>query len=72
LAKSGAFDEEACEDTGPKSALTKYNASVNKLLAGGICPPCLASSATGALVLGTSTVSDADSGLRDVYICPGP
>jgi hypothetical protein len=71
--KSGIFDEEACEDTGGKSGLDKYNAYVNKLITAGICPPCLTDPGpTNALDLGTSTVADADTTLQNVYICPGP
>ena len=65
------FDEEACEEVGDYSALGKYNAGVGKYIQAGICPPCLANP-PGALGLGTSTVSDADANLQEVYICPGP
>lgn len=67
--KSGIFDEEACEDTGLKSAHAKYDAYVNRYIAAGICPPCLVS---GAPTLGTDTVAGADADLDEVYICPGP
>jgi hypothetical protein len=71
--KGTIFDEEACEDTGGKSALDKYNLLVNKLITAGFCPPCLTDPGpTNALALGTSTVADADANLDDVYICPGP
>lgn len=71
--KGGVFDEEACEDTGGKSGLDKYNARVNKLIAAGICPSCVTDAGTtNALALGTSTVADADANLQNVYICPGP
>jgi hypothetical protein len=68
------FDEEACEDTGVKSALESYNAKVSGYIAAGICPPCLADSMapTNALALGASTVADADAQLQEPYICPGP
>jgi len=65
------FDEEACEDVGDRSALTKYDTYVARYIQAGICPPCLADP-PGALGLGTSTVADADANLQEVYICPGP
>ncbi len=68
------FDEEACEDTGLKSALTRYDDKVNAYIAAGICPPCLADpmATTNAIALGASTVADADAQLQEAYICPGP
>ncbi len=68
------FDEEACEDTGIKSALTKYNDKVNAYVGAGICPPCLADpmAPTNATALGTGTVADADTQLQEVFVCPGP
>jgi len=68
------FDEEACEDTGIKSALAYYDAKVNAFIASGLCPPCLADpmAPTNALALGASTVADADAQLQEPYICPGP
>jgi hypothetical protein len=71
--KGVVFDDESCEDLGPKSALAKYDAKVNKLIAAGICPPCLTDPGpTNALDLGPSAIADADASLQDVYICPGP
>lgn len=68
------FDEEACEDTGIKSALTVYDAKVNGYIASGICPPCLADPmmSTNAIALGASTVADGDAQLQEPYVCPGP
>ena len=68
------FDEEACEDTGLKSALARYNDKLNRIIAYGICPPCLtdAMAPTNAAALGAATVANADSQLQEVYICPGP
>jgi hypothetical protein len=45
--KGKDFDEESCEETNPsqKGALDKYNQQRDKLLALGICPPCLNSQA---------------------------
>jgi hypothetical protein len=68
------FDEDACEDVGVKSALTRYNDKVNAYVALGICPPCLADpmQSTNALALGANTVTAADTQLQEVFICPGP
>jgi hypothetical protein len=68
------FDEDACEDGDPsRSALARYNATVGKYIAAGICPPCLADAGpTSALSLGTTRVSEADADLGDTYVCPGP
>jgi hypothetical protein len=67
------FDEEACEDTGIKSALARYDTYLNKYITAGICPPCLTDAGpTNAAALGTSTVADGDAQLGEVYVCPGP
>jgi hypothetical protein len=68
------FDEEACEDTGIKSALAKYDAKVASYVGAGICPACLTDpmSPTNATTLGLNTVADADAQLQESYICPGP
>ncbi len=72
--RGALFDEEACEDTGLKNALARYNATVQKYIAAGLCPPCLADpmSGTYAPTLGTDLVAATDANNQDVYICPGP
>jgi hypothetical protein len=61
------FDEEACESL----YLSRYQASVGKLVQVGYCPPCLADP-PGAAGIGTDTVAAADAELGEVYVCPGP
>jgi hypothetical protein len=72
--RSALFDEEACEDTGLKSALSRYNATVQKYIAAGLCPPCLANpiSGTYAPTLGTDLVAATDANNQEAYVCPGP
>jgi hypothetical protein len=67
-----AIDEESCEDTGLKSALTKYDTTVNKVIA--LCPSCLGDplSPTYAHTLATDHIADADANLQQIYVCPGP
>ena len=68
------FDEDACEDTGIKSALAKYDSKIAAYVSAGICPVCLtdAMSPTNATALGLSTVANADAQLQEIFICPGP
>jgi hypothetical protein len=68
--KERAFDEDTCEDSGPRSALEKYNYKVNSVI--DVCPPCLNGGANDAFVLGANTVNDAEADLEDIYVCPGP
>lgn len=64
------FVPGACDDM-PKGARAKHNAAMEKLIAKGICPPCLADGGSGALpfALGAGTLSFLDSLNNEIYPC---
>jgi len=61
------YDEEACEETAPKGALSRYNAYVQKAIDAGICPPCLAGNAA---TLGANAVAALDAQNVEIFPCP--
>jgi len=64
------FDEEACEETDPvrfRGARDKFNKVRDKLVAQGICPPCLDGPAMDALA--DSVTAQLDAANDDVYPC---
>lgn len=68
--KGKDFDEESCEETNSsqKGALDKYNQQRDKLLALGICPPCVGTQA--ALdAQATNALSQLDSSNAIAYPC---
>jgi hypothetical protein len=67
---SRPYDESLCEDNGDRSALAKYSAYIGKYITSGLCPACIAGG--GGAAIGTSTVSDDNAQLEEVYVCPGP
>lgn len=64
------FVPGACDDM-PKGARAKHNTAMEKLIAKGICPPCLADGGSGALpfALGAGTLSFLDSLNSEIYPC---
>ena len=67
--KAADFSEELCEETAPTShgALDKYNRVRDKLIAAGICPPCL--NGAGMDTLATNVLGQADGANNLVYPC---
>lgn len=63
------FDTDLCEETVPKGALARYDAYVQKAIVAGICPPCLASTASA---LGSAALAALDTQNAEIYPCPGP
>ena len=65
------FVTAACEDTAPKGARAKYDATMQKYIDAGICPPCIANGGGGALpfVLGAGALSAFDSQNEEIYPC---
>ena len=64
------FNEETCEETDPvrfRGALDKFNRVRDKLLAQGICPPCLDQAGMNALA--ASALAQLDAANEDVYPC---
>jgi len=64
------FDEETCEETDRirfRGARDKFNKVRDKLVAQGICPPCLDGSAMDALA--DSVTAQLDAANDDVYPC---
>jgi hypothetical protein len=64
------FTEEDCEEVSPagKGGLAKFNAVRDKLVAAGICPPCLGASAMDALA--ASTLANVDGNGDVIFPCP--
>jgi hypothetical protein len=52
-----------------KSALARYDAYVQKLVAAGICPQCIVDNASA---LGTQAVADLDAQTSEIFPCPAP
>jgi len=68
--KGADFDEETCEEHDPvrfRGALDKFNTVRDKLLAQGICPPCLDGAAMDAIAANALSQLDAANG--DIYPC---
>jgi hypothetical protein len=64
------FDEEACEETDPvrfHGALDKFNKVRDKLLAQGICPPCL--DGAGMDAIAATAIAQLDAANDKVYPC---
>src|SRR5262245_8449563 len=64
------FDEEVCEEHDPvrfRGGLDKFNQARDKLLAAGICPPCLDGAGMDAIAASVISQLDAANGL--VYPC---
>jgi hypothetical protein len=59
-----AFDEEACEGV----LRAKYDSAQGKLVALGICPPCLDATAQAALADEVEGRADQENG--DTFVCP--
>jgi hypothetical protein len=71
LLKGGDFDEEACEEIAPgtfKGGLERFDALRDKLVAAGICPPCLDAAAMDALA--ASTIAREDTNNDVAFPCP--
>jgi hypothetical protein len=68
--KGADFNEETCEETDPvrlRGALDKFNKVRDKLIAQGICPPCLDGAAMDAIAANALAQLDAANG--QVYPC---
>jgi hypothetical protein len=68
--KGADFNEETCEETDPvrfRGALDKFNKVRDKLIAQGICPPCLDGAAMDAIAANALTQLDGANG--DIYPC---
>jgi hypothetical protein len=68
--KGADFDEEKCEETEPvrlRGALDKFNKVRDKLIAQGICPPCLDGAAMDAIAANALTQLDAEN--EEIYPC---
>jgi len=63
------FDEDACEDGAPplRSARAKYDATLQKYVAAGICPSCVA---TNAPTLADDAIAALDAQAADLFPCP--
>jgi hypothetical protein len=64
------FNEETCEETDPvrfRGALDKFNKVRDKLLATGICPPCL--DGPGMDAIAANALSQLDAANDDIYPC---
>ena len=64
------FDEEACEETDPvrfRGARDKFNKVRDKLVAQGICPPCL--DKTGMDNVAATALSQLDAANDKVFPC---
>jgi hypothetical protein len=69
--KAKDFDEEGCESDDPRlSALVKFDRIRDKLIAAGICPPCL--NGAGQDAQATSVISQIDAGNAVAYPCGLP
>jgi len=68
--KGADFNEETCEETDPvrfRGALDKFNKVRDKLIAQGICPPCLDGAAMDAIA--TNALAQLDAANNDIYPC---
>jgi hypothetical protein len=68
--RGAEFNEEACEETDPvrfRGALDKFNKVRDKLLAQGICPPCLDGAGMDAVAV--TALSQLDAANADIYSC---
>lgn len=65
------FSTATCEDTAPKGARAKYDATMQKLINAGICPPCIANGGDGAMpfVLGAGVLTQLDALNEETYPC---
>ena len=71
LLKGADFNEEECEEIAPgtsKGGLERFNALRDKLVASGICPPCLSASAMDSLA--ASTIATENTNNDVAFPCP--